>query len=267
MMFKRYLPFIAGLIVLASCQTPANVTYFQDLEDGGTFTIPELKEILVEPGDKISIVVNSKDPELSDMFNLSIVSHRVGYTNETYTSANQQVSCYTVDGAGEIDFPIVGKLAVAGLNRESIAKLVKETLAERGLLNDAVVTVEFANLCISVLGEVKNPGRYNIERDHVTILDAISKAGDLTINGERENILVIREVDGEQVAYRLDITSAASLSTSPAYFIQQNDVIYVTPNEMRIRQSTVNGNNLRSSSFWISIGSLLTSIATLLVSL
>lgn len=226
-----------------------------------------MQEILVEPGDKISIVVNSKDAELSNMFNLSIVSHRVGYTSETTTSANQQVSCYTVDSAGEIDFPIVGKLKIAGLNREAIATLVKETLAERGLLNDAVVTVEFANLCISILGEVKSPGRYKIERDHVTILDAVSMAGDLNINGMRENVLVIRETDGGQKAYRVDLTSAESLSTSPAYYIQQNDVVYVVPNDMRIRQSTINGNNLRNTSFWISIGSLLTSIATLIVNL
>lgn len=264
---KRYLPFLAALLLLAGCRTPENVIYFQDLENGSSFRIPDMQEILVEPGDKISIVVNSKDAALADMFNLSIVSHRVGYTSETTTSANQQVSCYTVDSNGEIDFPIVGKLKIAGLNRETIAALVKDTLAEEGLLNDAVVTVEFANLCISILGEVKSPGRYKIERDHVTLIDAISMAGDLNINGMRENVLVLRETENGQQAYRVDLTSAESLSTSPAYYIQQNDVVYVVPNDVRVRQSTINGNNLRNTSFWISIGSLLTSIATLIVNI
>ena len=267
MTYKRFLPLLAALLLLAGCKTPENVIYFQDLENGSDIKVPTMQEILVEPGDKISIVVNSKDAELADMFNLSIVSHRVGYTRETSLSTNQQVSCYTVDSKGNIDFPVIGDIQVAGLNREAIATLVKETLAERGLLNDAVVTVEFANLCISILGEVSKPGRYNIERDHVTLIDAISMAGDLTINGMRENVLVIRETDAGQKAYRVDLTSAESLSNSPAYFIQQNDVVYVVPNDMRIRQSTVNGNNLRNTSFWISLGSLLTSIATLIINI
>ena len=132
------------------------------------------------------------------------------------------------------------------------------------MINDPVVTVEFSNLYISVLGEVNNPGRYGIDRDKITLLDAIGMAGDLTIYGKRQNVVVMREEEGKQLFYRVDLTSVDDLYSSPVYYLQQKDVVYVEPNETRARQSTVNGNNVRSTSFWVSIASLLTSVAVLI---
>ena len=127
------------------------------------------------------------------------------------------------------------------------------------------LTVEFMNLGFSVLGEVARPGRFKIDRDYFTLLDAIGLAGDLTINGQRENVTVIRHDGEEEHIYKVNILNTRQLYTSPAYYIPQGDIIYVTPNDRRMRDSTVNGNNIRSSSFWISLGSLLTSIAVLVL--
>lgn len=126
------------------------------------------------------------------------------------------------------------------------------------------MTVEFANLCISVLGEVNNPGRFSIDRDKLTVLDALSMAGDLTIYGNRSKVMVLRQEGDVQRVYGLNLTSGNHVYTSPAFYLQQNDVVYVEPNAVKARQSTVNGNNVRSTSFWISLASLLTSIGILI---
>jgi polysaccharide export outer membrane protein len=115
------------------------------------------------------------------------------------------------------------------------------------------------------LGEVENPGRYNITKDHLTLLDAISMAGDLKITGKRTDIIVLRNEDNQQKSYKINLCSANELYSSPAFYLKQNDVVYIQPNDMRTRQSTINGNNVRSSSFWISLASLLTSVTMLFV--
>ena len=111
---------------------------------------------------------------------------------------------------------------------------------------------------------MNRPGRYNIDKDHLTILDALSQAGDLTIYGKREKVLVLRNENGKQRVYGINLCSADHLYSSPVYYLQQNDVVYVEPNDTKARQSTVNGNNVRSTSFWISLASLLTTISVLI---
>lgn len=131
-------------------------------------------------------------------------------------------------------------------------------------MKDAVVIVEFLNMGVSVIGEVNRPGHFSIDRDHLTLLDALSMAGDLTIYGKRENVLVVRQENGGETCYRVNLCDARSLQASPAYYLKQNDIVYVEPNAMRARQSTVNGNNLRSTSFWMSLASLLTTLGVLI---
>lgn len=250
----------------ASCSAPSHITYFQDLRPGESEQqVVAATEIKVRPADKLSIIVNSRDPLLSDLFNLPISSRQVGQAarGTSTSSTSQGVSGYTVDEQGMIDFPVLGKIKVAGMNREEIAAFIKGELLAKNLIKDPVVTVEYMNLCISVLGEVANPGRYDIDRDKVTLLDAISMAGDLTIYGKREKVLVLREEEGVQHVYGVNLCSAEHLYTSPVYYLRQNDVVYVEPNSVRARQATVNGNNVRSTSFWISLASLLTTIAVL----
>ena len=229
--------------------------------------MPEVKPITIRPEDKISIIVNSRDPQLTDLFNLPYVTRQLGQslrTNGVMIPNNQGVSAYTVNAVGEIDFPVLGKIHVAGMKREEIADYIKQRLIDENLVKDPVVTVEFANLCISVLGEVNNPGRFSIDRDRLTVLDALSMAGDMTIYGNRYKVLVLRQEGDVQRVYGLNLTSGKHVYTSPAYYLQQNDVVYVEPNAVKARQSTVNGNNVRSTSFWISLASLLTSVAILI---
>lgn len=274
---KRYINFkltvLAGLFVgasvLSSCGTSKEVVYFQDMQPGTTeirMTAPV--EITIRPEDKISIIVNSRDPQLTDLFNLPYVARQLGVSTRNGGSStygnNQGISGYTVDAEGNIDFPVLGKIHVAGMKREEIARHIKDELIANNLVKDPVVTVEFMNLCISVLGEVNNPGRFNIDRDRITILDALSMAGDLTIYGNRFKVMVMRQEGDVQRVYGVNLTSGKHIYTSPVYYLQQNDVVYVEPNNVRARQSTVNGNNVRSTSFWISLASLLTSIGILI---
>ncbi len=257
---------LVGVAALSSCGSSKQVVYFQDLKPGETeIKLPEVKAITIRPEDKISIIVNSRDPQLTDLFNLPYVTRQLGITSTVYTTRNSQgVSAYTVDVDGEIDFPVLGKIYVAGMKREEIAECIKNELIKENLVKDPVVTVEFANLCVSVLGEVNNPGRFSIDRDRLTVLDALSMAGDLTIYGNRNKVMVLRQEGEVQRVYGLDLTSGNHVYTSPAYYLQQNDVVYVEPNAVKARQSTVNGNNVRSTSFWISLASLLTSIGILI---
>ena len=183
---------------------------------------------------------------------------------EGSSNSNRGVSGYTVDSKGNIDFPVLGEIQVSGMTREEVATHIKKELQSHDLVKDPVVTVEYMNLSVAVMGEVNNPGRFNIDKDNLTILDALSQAGDLTIYGKREKVLVLRQEDRKQRVYGVNLCSAEHLYTSPAYYLQQNDVVYVEPNATKARQSTVNGNNVRSTSFWISLASLLTSIAVLI---
>ncbi len=252
---------------LSSCKTPKDVVYFQDIDSVAVLAVANPLEIKIHPEDKLSIIVNSKDPQLADLFNLPVTARRIGYKGESALAQSQEISIYTVDSEGMIDFPVIGKIKVAGLNRRQISDLIKNELISRHLVKDPTVTVEFDNLFVSVLGEVNQPGRYNLNRDKVTLLDVLGMAGDLTIFGRRDNVVLIRNIDGKTSTYRVDLTKVADLYRSPAYFVQQNDVIYIEPNDTRTRQSTVNGNNLRSTSFWISVASLLTSVGVLIVNI
>jgi polysaccharide export outer membrane protein len=143
-----------------------------------------------------------------------------------------------------------------------LAKHLKALIVEARLALDAVVIVEFDNQMISVIGEVNSPGKYRIDRDRLTILDAISMAGDLTIQGRRNNIMVLREEYGAQKAYTLDLNNAQQFYSSPAFYLQQNDIVYVEPNSTRAGQSGLNTNTVRSTSFWMSLTSLIMTVIT-----
>lgn len=252
----------ASVLVLNSCSTSKRITYFQDVWPGmSELALVAPSEIKIMPKDKLSILVNSQDMRLTNLFNLPVVSQQVGVENSQSTSRG--LSGYTVDSKGDIDFPVLGSLHVEGMTREQIAAYIKQELQSHDLIKNPVVTVEFMNLSVAVMGEVNNPGRYSIDKDNVTILDALSRAGDLTIYGKRESVLVLRMEDGKQRIYDVNLCSATNLCLSPVYYLQQNDVVYVEPNSTRTRQSTVNGNNVRSTSFWISLASLLTTIGVL----
>lgn len=265
MKIKHLIAVTITAAALYSCGSTKDIAYFQDIPSETTIKMAASQQIKLQPTDKISIVVNSKDPQLTALFNLPSVQRYIGST--TNYSQNQYASVYTVDNNGEIDFPVLGKVQVADMTRSEVAAKIKNQLISNDLVKDPTVTVEYQNLAISILGEVKSPGRYSIDRDKYTIIDAISQAGDLTINGERRNITVLRSVGDVQKVYKIDLCSDSALVNSPAYYLKQGDYIYVQPNDKRQRESTVNGNNVLSTSFWLSVTSVLTSIAVLIVNL
>lgn len=265
-MKKFIIPTISCALVLASCAAPDKIAYFQDTAGSSVSVSASASHIKLRPEDKIAILVNTSNDQLNNLYNLPYISQRLGQISQSVsTNYSQAVSGYTLDANGDIDFPVLGKIHVGGLTRDEVASYVKSQLIVNDLAKDPVVTVEFMNLTVSVFGEVTRPGRYAIEKDKVTILDALGMAGDLTIYGKRENVRVIRTEGDTQKSYNIDLCNARNTLSSPVYFIQQDDVIYVEPNDVRARQSTVNGNNVRSTSFWISLASLAASVATLVV--
>lgn len=262
-------------MLLGAC-TPKNITYIQDLEETTILQNGKRVAMRIQPEDKLSIIVHSKDPELAALFNLPVVAtttRNMGLSSGSGTSqrsynASEGISAYTVSPEGTIDFPVLGTLHVAGMTRNEVASFIKGELIGRNLIKDPTVTVEFLNSGVSILGEVKSPGRYDMNRDNITIMEAIALAGDLTIQGKRENVKVVREdTDGTINVYEIDLTKGKEMMKSPGYYLKQNDVVYVEPTNYRKRETTVNGNSALSTSFWISAASLLTSIAVLIVNL
>lgn len=266
MLKKHSLFFLLLALLLSSCDVSKRITYFQDIQEKDVSAGMEMQpspEIRLRPEDKVSIIVNSKVPELTTLFNLPYTSRVIGPSSETTSYTTHGTSAYVIKTDGNIDFPVLGLVQAAGKTRDELASHIKSELMNRNLVNDPVVTVEFINLQFSVMGEVRSPGTYRITRDRITILDALSMAGDLSIDGKRDNVLVLRpDTSGNITAYNVDMRSFDNVKRSPAYFIHQNDYIYVEPNAKRANQSTVNANTVQSVSFWISVASFLASMAT-----
>lgn len=263
----------ALLVTLVSCGTPKKITYFQDLSTGSKVNANKQLDIKVKPEDKLSILVYSSDPKLAAQFNL--VQQQTRLTSSTSSAVfsgsgntDGRMSFYTVSPEGDINFPSLGKLHIAGMRRAEVAEYIEKELISQGQLQDPIVTVEFINTGISIIGEVTHPGRYDFNKDRLNIVDAIAMAGDLTPNGLRENVLVLRENEyGKQETYKIDLTNMSDVASSPVFYLQQNDVIYVEPNDKKKRETTASGNVVYTPSFWVTIGSLGISIATLIVTL
>lgn len=274
-MKATYLAAIAAVcLLLGSCSTPKNVAYFQNATPGATIDLARQLDLRVKPEDKLSIIVSAQDPELSNLFNLVQVQNRVGQFSSASRGSSLggynegRTSYYTVDSKGDINFPVLGNLHIGGMRREEVADYICRELTSRDLVRDPIVTVEFANTGVSIIGEVAYPGHYEFNRDRLSIIDAIALAGDLKPNGQRQNIKVIRETaNGRQEVYVVDLTDMAQIAQSPAYYLQQNDVIYVEPNAKAKRETTAAGNTPLTPSFWVTVSSLGVSVATLIVTL
>ena len=246
----------AMALTFASCnpETYKKINYLQDVHGDTTMKMKVNQGIIIQPQDQLSIIVTSRDPKMAIPFNLSVATYYSG-TELTSTGSSQRITGYVVDNSGNINFPSLGSIHAAGLNRWELQDLIKEELADNGLLNDAVVTVEFLNFRVSVLGEVAAPGSYSVTGDKITILQALALARDLTIYGRRDNVQVIREQNGKRQIYQLDLTRS-DIFDSPGYYLQQNDVVYVTPSTVRAGQGEINENYFKSGSFWISLASI-----------
>ena len=261
----RILGILSAVLMMSSCATVKDIAYFQNKLVDQPEKIDKHAGIVIQPKDQLSIVVSSRNPELVAMFNLGMVQYQQG-SEITSSAGTQKLLGYVVDNDGHIDFPVLGVLEVSGLTRWELSELIKNQLIEKQYLTDAVVTVEFMNFKVSVLGEVAAPGTYAIQGDKVTVLQALSMAKDLTIYGERNNVSIIRERDGERVIYEIDLCNV-DLFKSPAYYLQQNDIVYVQPNKYKGRQSTVDTKGQWMTSILMSGGSMLLSVASIIATI
>lgn len=265
--FRFLLLSVACFAALAftSCATQRAAKKTWYLQDATPYT-PEqtaLKgQIRIQPLDRLTVVVNSKDPELAAPFNTASGYNALSTTGTSSSSNASSLQVRTVDEHGMFDMPIIGKIDCRGMTRSELAKAIADRIIEGGYLNDPTVNVEFADMKFSVIGEVANPGEYEIKNDRVSIFDALAMAGDLTVYGMRDEVAVIRETNGVRTIEYLDLRSK-DIFDSPAFYLQQNDVVYVKPNKKKARSGQIS----QDRSFYISLVSTAISIATLVVTL
>ena len=252
--------FLCLIAFLASCSAPKEVLYLQDIASIKEENIDKNYEVIIHKDDLLAILVNSKDPELALPFNMPVVTYQIG----AQTTAQQRLLGYLVDQNGDIDFPILGKIHVEGLTRMQVTELIKQKLMSEDLIKDPIVTVQFLNFKVSVMGEVTRPGTFDISGDRITLLEALSMAGDLTIYGRRDRVAVIREKDVKRRILYHELRSS-DIFQSPCYYLQQNDIVYVEPNKAKTGQSRINSNN--SVGVWLSAVSVLASITSLMVTM
>lgn len=243
-----------ALLAMAACRTPQDIAYLQDVKEYEEIPTPHDGYIRFKKGDKMQINVHSRDEKMRELFNIKSTNSAGGTQNGL---------SYTVGADGTIDFPVLGKITVEGLTREEVGASIKGMLVNTDLCRDAIVNVTFTDMTFSVLGNA-GTGVKQITKDRITIMEALAM-GDLNIDGLRKNILVMRQEGDKQVAYRVDVTQAKSVYSSPVYYIQQNDVIYVEPNDKFKRNSTVMGSTAFTPTFWISMGTLAMSLVLMFV--
>ncbi len=245
--------FVLGLLV--SCASKEEFVYMQNAGAISGENNSNVFETKFQPDDLLLINISSKDPEAAIPFNLGLVSN-ASVNSPTAGQAQQQF--YLVDNDGFVEFPILGKLKVGGETRTTIISLLKEKL--KPYLQDPIINIRIMNYKISVLGEVNRPGSYSITSERISVLEALSLAGDLTIYGERKNVVVVREVNGKKQSTKIDLTKTDFIK-SDFYYLKQNDVIYVEPNKTKVNSSAVGPN----TSVIISAISILITVTGLII--
>ena len=241
-------------IIFQSCVSNKEIAYFQN----DKIEIDEVNnnyKTIFKPDDLLQIAVSSDDFEAVKPFNLPAVSFSLT-TDKAVGQPLQQ--SFLIDSKGEIDFPILGKIKIGGLSREETIDLLKSKLSPAYVKNPTV-NIRISNFKITVTGDVKKPGTYNIPNERVSILDAIGLAGDLNLSGRRDNVLVFREEGRMKKEYRINLLSKKTY-TSPVYYLQQNDVVYVEHNNAKIQSASYNQN----TGLFITIGSVLISLISIL---
>ena len=253
---------MALVVVLAtSCASQKRIWYLQDAIPYTPEQIEQQGQIRIQPFDRLTIVVNSKDPELAVPFNATTSFNAMSpYGTSSYTNGSLQIR--TVDEAGFLDMPVLGRVECKGLTRSELAAKISDLIIKGAYIKDPIVNVQFADMKISVIGEVTRPGQYAITNDKITIFDALAMAGDMTIYGIRTDVAVHREINGVRTIEYLDLTSK-DIFKSPAFYIQQNDVVYVKPNKYKAQTSEISQNR----NFYISLVSTAISMATLIVTI
>lgn len=252
-MNKRILMiWLVGLALLSSCIVPKKVVYVKDMQPDSTYLIKEAPALRLQKNDRLKIVVSASSPELAAPFNGGVGSYNVGNDGKVALEIERsdEASSYTVDQAGTIDFPILGKMQVEGLTLEDVREIIHSTLVSNGYINNPTVRVDLLSLKITMIGAVVGQSVLQIPEGRITLLEAITKVGGIKNNADPQGILVIREEGGVRRKYVNDIESI-SFFDSPTYYLQQNDIVYVlpktaemTPREQQTRQYISFGTSL-----------------------
>ncbi len=250
--FSFYLLSIA--LIATSCVSKKKVLYLQDIEQIVDNPANTNYNISIRSNDLLTINISALNPEAVAPFNQPLVARTS--LDGTVQSA-QQLQTYLVSVDGTIEFPLVGTVKIAGLTRTEATEKIKELVSE--YVKEPIVNIRILNFKVSVLGEVQRPGTFTINDERITILEALGLSGDMTIFGDRKNVKVIREINGVKSYGELDFTSA-SIIDSPFYYLQQNDVVIVSPNQAQIQSSSFN----RNTSVFISIAGIIISVISVL---
>ena len=252
---------LAGLIAMASCTSYKKVPYLQNSSEVDTTIITELYDARIQPKDMLTITVSSEKPEAAIPFNLTVPTTMNSGSSRSLSS-QPMLQTYLVDNAGYIDFPILGKLQVAGMTKGELEEYIKERI-KLNFTTAPIVTVRMSNYKVTILGEVSSPGVKNITNEKVNVFEAVAMAGDLTLFGKRDNVKLIREnADGTKNIVSLNLNDA-NIIHSPYYYLQQNDILYVEPNKAKARGADLSN----MTSMWFSATSLLMAVITFLLNL
>jgi polysaccharide export outer membrane protein len=252
----------AAVLVMGSCGSTKNVPYFKNIDSISLADSRGLFDARIMPKDELIITVITTDPEASKPFNLT-VSRSLG-SGGSLSTGGGSLQAYLVDNDGFINFPILGKLHVQGLTKRECEDLIKSKIQPYlARSENPVVTVRMSSYRVTVIGEVASPRVIPVSTEKMSIIEALAQAGDLTIYGRRENIILIREdATGEKHHVRLNLNDA-NIINSPYYYLQQNDVVYVEPNKVKAQNSMVG----QTTSLWISATGILISLASLLTNI
>lgn len=261
--------FLVVLFLFASCKSYERVVYLQNAGTPAIFSADEqypIPEPIIREGDLLVITINTNTPEAAIPFNLPLVPGNLatsysmkGSNNLSYGLGLQN---YLVDARGVLTFPVLGEVKVAGMTKRQLCEYLSEKMYPKYLTESPIVLIRFANFRISVLGEVARPGTYPIDSERVNILEALALAGDMTIYGNRADILLVRESNGLRESVRIDLRDK-NLIYSPYFYLQQNDILYIEPNAPRRRSAGIS----TAETISISIVGTLISLTTLLINI
>ncbi|MBQ0080484.1 MAG: polysaccharide biosynthesis/export family protein [Alistipes sp.] len=261
---RKIVLLVMTTVMLCACHPWKRTIYMQDAEHSNAVSQMVDYQIRFKPLDRITVVVSSKDPELAAPFNAtssynSLSNNPLG---SSYSGGVTSLQVRTINKEGYLDMPIIGTIYCTGKTRQELSDEIAKKIKDDGYISDAIVNIQFADMKIFVLGEVARPGEFVITRDHISILEALAMAGDMTIYGNRSNVLIVRQCDGKEKFIKMNLLDT-NIFSSEGYFLQQGDVVYVQPNKYKSATAEINQNR----TFWLSIVSTLISIATLLVTI
>jgi len=232
---------VLGILLLNSCAPVKDIAYFQKTDTKNVLLKnqkfnPSLYDAHIKTKDILSITVVSSEPEASSIYNLVVPTVGAG-SNQNALFQQPTLQTYMVDNDGNINFPVFGKINVVGLTRKGLENMLMEKLASAFSKETPIVTIRFINYSVNILGEVQKPGKYTSDNDRLTIFEGLGLAGDLTIYGRRDNVKVLRESSNGTKEYITVNLNDINVIYSPAYYLEQNDVVYVEPNKSRARSS------------------------------